>query len=250
MSEVKTVSKDKEKKRPAVEGEKDEYTDKLAEIKAVYNNTVVNARNVFDNKCKEYIAALTAILEKYLDVDGSKMSVLDIRNKIRKDVAEFWAKAWIERNFPPQLAIRDENVNENAGAGGQSTQTVTKTGEPEDPIKAENKELKNELKLKKEEVTTLQKLQEKNNKRMSQMTTQIEELQEFKKSAGSVQKSVAKLKDVYNPKLESVEVIISGPSIQRLEQFIKSPHALTDRVKLVIKIGENGQGVIDSIKRN
>jgi hypothetical protein len=254
MSETETVKKD-EKKKPdtATKKEKEaqenkEYTDTLKEIETLYKNTVLLPKQTFDSKCKEFMARLYAILKKP-DPAGVKMSIADIKRHIKHDTRQYWSSDWIEKNLPPELIVNPQS-NENAGAGGQATTTETKTGEAElDPKEAKIKELSSELKLAKQTTVEYQKLTEKGNKKMQQLTELVEnqtkEIAQLKQGS----KAAQAIKDNFNEKLNAIEVTVTGVSIQRIDNFSKTAHGLSDKVKLTIKLGSGGNGIIDSIKK-
>jgi hypothetical protein len=73
-------------------------------------------------------------------------------------------------------------------------------------------------------------------------TKEIAKLKEGGKAAQAI-------KDNYNEKLNAIEVTVTGVSIQRIDNFSKSAHGLSDKVKLTIKLGSAGNGIIDSIKK-
>jgi hypothetical protein len=251
-TEIKDKDKDKKKSKEKEAAENTEYENTLTELAALYKTLVLNSKEQFDNKAKEFITRLYNALKRPTP-DGVKMSASDIKRHIIHDVRQYWSKQWIEKNLPQELVVNPQTAagtNENAGAGGTSTALETGKGEGEqDPKEALIKELKQEKKLALENVATLQRLQEKNNKKMSQMTEQMTEqskiIQEFKDSA----KLISSVKQTYNKQLHALEVIITGVSIQRMENFVKSPHALGDKVKIVLKIGDHKEAVIDSLEK-
>ena len=233
--------------------EHDEYTATLAELQVLYKNIVESAKNTFDTKAKEYIERLANILRKK-QPDNTIKSLVDIRADLMHDLRQYWSKQWIEKNYPEWLKIKEQSTSttENEGAGGQSSVLETKEGEGKadaDPKDTKIRELKDELKMSKESVTTLQRLQEKNNKRMVTMTEQLEQLTNFKKEVSEKTKLSDKVKDVYDKTLDAVNFIVTGASIQKLENFVKEPHSLGDKYRLVIKFGSKGTGTIDSIKK-
>ena len=253
MSETETVKKDEKKKPDTSKKEKDaqdnkEYTDILKEIDTLHKNTVLLPKQQFDSKCKEFMARLYAVLRKP-DPAGVKMSPAEIKRHIKHDTRSYWSNDWIEKNLPAELVVNPQS-NENAGAGGQSTTTETKTGEAElDPKEAKIKELTSELKLSKQTTVEYQKLNEKGNKKMQQLTEMVEnqtkEIAKLKEGG----KAAQAIKDNYNEKLNAIEVTVTGVSIQRIDNFSKSAHGLSDKVKLTIKLGSAGNGIIDSIKK-
>lgn len=254
MSTETTEVKDKKKTKEKEAAENTEYEQTLTELAALYKQLVLNGREQFDNKAKEFITRLFNALKKPTP-DGLKMSPSDIKRHIIHDVRQYWSKQWIEKNLPQELIVNPqaaEGTNENANTSSSGQQTTTLTGEGTgDPKEDLIKELKGELKLKKEETVTLQKLQEKNNKKMAQMTEQLTEYSTKIKDLNESSKLLATVKNTYNKNLHALEVVITGVSIKRMEDFVKSPHGLNDKVLMVLKLGDpaSKEAVIDSLKK-
>lgn len=247
-SEVKDRSKDPIKKKEKEAAENTEYQNTLEEIQSLYQNLVQKSREQFDNKAKEFITRLYEALKKPTP-DKVKMSIAEMRRHITHDVRSYWSKQWIEKSLPEELTIKvAENTTTNTSASGQQTQQIQGegTGDPKEDL---IKELKQEAKLAKENVVTLQKLQEKNNKRMSQMTEQLADYSNQVKDFKENQAILKPVKESYNKQLGALELVITGISIKRIEDFVKTAHALNDKVKITVKLGEKGSAVIDSIKK-
>ena len=248
MSETQTTDKP-EKKKEKEAAENTEYQNTLEEIQSLYQNLVQKSREQFDNKAKEFITRLFEALKKPTP-DKVKMSIAEMRRHIIHDVRSYWSKQWIEKSLPDELKVKQEAVTTttNTDSSGQQTQQIqgAGTGDPKEDL---IRELKQEAKLAKENVVTLQKLQEKNNKRMSQMTEQLAEYSNQVKDFKESQAILKPVKESYNKTLNALELVVTGISIKRIEEFAKTAHALTDKVKITVKLGDKGSAVIDSIKK-
>lgn len=224
-----------------------EYEKQLNVIAEKYKNTVTKAETTlaevkerFKSEAKENIAKLYEILKQPND-ENVRLANDTIRSHLIRDLKHYWTKEWIIDSLPTELKPEQQKGAAGSGAAGAAGDTTE-----EDPVKAELKELKAQLKLKNETVTTLQKSQEKDRKRIATMSQQLEEKEKELSKVKTIPKSI---KENFDEKLNAITVIITGASIQRIDEFSKSAHGLTDKVRMTLKIQDKGIGVIDSLKK-